>query len=101
MTTVIRLLPFVLYVALAAYCISDALQHPDQHPHSLPKWAWVLIILLFPYIGAAAWLFLKFSNGGGSRRQPEPLAPDDDPEYLAWLRDQERRRRGREGRREG
>ena len=93
----LRALPFILYVALAAYCIADSLQHPDDQPHGLPKWAWVLIILLFPYIGAAAWLYLKFSKGfGGARPQPKgPVAPDDDPEYLAWLRDQERRRRQR------
>ena len=93
MTLVTRILPFVLYIALSVYCIADALQHPDHEPHGLPKWAWVLIVLFFPYVGAGAWLILKFYRGSGGSRKSEPLAPDDDPEYLSWLRDQERRRR--------
>jgi len=80
------------YVGLAAYCISDALQHRDHEPFGLPKVLWVIIILLFPYLGAAAWLMLVFRT-----RQATPprrdVAPDDDPEYLTWLREQERRRK--------
>ncbi|WP_152650531.1 PLD nuclease N-terminal domain-containing protein [Demequina aurantiaca] len=92
----LRLLPFVLYVLLVAYCLSDALQRPEDSPYSLPKWAWVLIILLFPYVGAGAWLFLKFSNrgtGGQPKLEPRGKGPDDDPDYLSWLREQERRRK--------
>lgn len=88
-----RALLFIGYIALSAYSIADALQHPDENPHGLPRWAWVLMILLFPYIGAGAWMYLKFSRGSGPQRRREPIAPDDDPEYLQWLSDQERRRR--------
>ena len=94
-----RLLPFLLYVALSVYCIADAVQHPEPQPYGLPRWAWVLIIIFFPFVGAGAWLYFKFARGtgGGRQRQRGPVAPDDDPEYLAWLRDQERRRRRSEG----
>ncbi|MFV0634007.1 PLD nuclease N-terminal domain-containing protein [Demequina sp.] len=90
-----RALLFVAYLAVTVYCIADAVQHPQEQPYGLPRWAWVLIILLFPYLGAGVWLFLKFGGAGqGNRReQPGPIAPDDDPEYLTWLREQERRRR--------
>lgn len=94
----LRLLLFVLPIALAVYCIADAVQHPEEQPYGLPRWAWVLIILFFPYIGAGVWLFLKFSRPSpGGPQQRGPIAPDDDPEYLAWLRDQERRRRRQGG----
>lgn len=91
----LRLLPFILYVVLVAYTLADALQHPESSPYSLPKWGWVVIILLFPYVGAGAWLFLKYNNRGTSRGRNEPrgMGPDDDPDYLMWLREQERRRR--------
>lgn len=90
-----RYVLFILgYVALVAWCITDALQHPDESPYGIPRIGWVIIILLFPYIGAAAWLILKFrSRPAGPARPRRPVAPDDDPEYLNWLRDQERRRR--------
>ena len=90
----LRVLPFILYVALSVYCIADAVQHPQEEPYGLPRWAWVLIILFFPYIGAGVWLYLKFSRPTPQGpRQRGPVAPDDDPEYLSWLRDQERRRK--------
>jgi hypothetical protein len=87
-----RYLPILVYVALAVYCVTDAVQHPQRNPYGLPKWAWVLIIVVFPYIGAITWLVLKFTRGDGGQRS-QPLAPDDDPEYLRWLREQERRRK--------
>lgn len=91
----LRILPFLLYVMLVVYCLADAIQHPEDSPYSLPKWAWVVIILLFPYVGAGVWLFLKVTNGRADRRGPElrGTGPDDDPDYLLWLREQERRRK--------
>jgi len=91
----LRLLPVILYVALSVYCIADAVQRPEPEPYGLPRWAWVLIIIFFPFIGAGVWLYFKFTrpDGGGRQQPPEPRAPDDDPEYLAWLRDQAKRRR--------
>ncbi|WP_084124739.1 PLDc N-terminal domain-containing protein [Demequina sp. NBRC 110054] len=90
-----RIILFLAYIALVVYCLADAIQHPDPEPHRLPRWAWIVIILMFPYIGAGTWLALKFVNAGASqpRTQQGALAPDDDPEYLVWLREQERRRR--------
>ncbi len=81
------------YVGLAAYCISDALQHRDHEPYGLPKILWVFIILLFPYIGAAAWIALKFRSQAPAAPPHNTVGPDDDPDYLIWLREQERRRK--------
>lgn len=91
----LRALLFILYVALVVYCITDALQSDEENPHGLPRWAWVFIILLFPVLGGATWLVLKYrrGNGGGRQHGRPQVAPDDDPEYLNWLREQERRRR--------
>jgi hypothetical protein len=95
----LRVVLFTLYIAVVVYCISDAVQRPEKQPYGVPRWAWVMIILLFPFLGAGAWLYMKYSRGtGGSRPKPRgPVAPDDDPEYLAWLRDQERRRKRQGG----
>lgn len=93
-----RGLLFIAYVALVVYCITDVLQSDDEQPHGLPRWGWVFIILLFPILGGATWLVLKYRRGGGGRNQGRPqVAPDDDPEYLSWLREQERRRRQQGG----
>lgn len=91
----LRALLFVAYVAIVVYCIADVLQSEDEQPHGLPRWAWVVIILLFPILGGATWLVMKFMRGNGQRPHGRQVAPDDDPEYLNWLREQERRRRQR------
>ncbi|WP_430867794.1 PLD nuclease N-terminal domain-containing protein [Demequina aurantiaca] len=93
----LKILPFVLYVVLVVYSLADAVQRPEKSPYGLRKWAWVVIILVLPYIGAGIWLFLKFTNGKADPNKPVPRdqGPDDDPDYLNWLREQERRRKRR------
>ncbi len=80
-------LPAVLLLALTVYALVDCLL---TRRGAVPRrWAWVLLILLLPLIGPMAWLLL-----GRPRRQPpkpppgrdQPLAPDDDPDFLRRLR---------------
>jgi hypothetical protein len=83
----------LLFVGPAVYCIAAALQHRDREPYGLPKLVWVLIILLLPLLGAGAWIILTVRTRHPARPGPRPLAPDDDADYLRWLREQERRRK--------
>jgi nitric oxide reductase large subunit len=46
----------------------------------LPKAAWVLVVVVFPLIGAVLWYWV---GRGGLRARM--LAPDDDPDFLATL----------------
>lgn len=96
-------------------------------PYNLPKPMWFVLIILFPLLGAIAWIaLLRIARAEAgqeapsprdlaqklgdlrerqqqAQRQPEhpkrPLGPDDDPEYLARL-DRELRRREVERERE-
>ncbi|MFC4244261.1 PLD nuclease N-terminal domain-containing protein [Gryllotalpicola reticulitermitis] len=47
----------------------------------LPKAAWIAVVVIFPFIGAALW----YSVGRGGLRSGRVIAPDDDPEFLATL----------------
>lgn len=81
----------ILTVAALVSCLSAE----EDRLRTLPRWAWVLIILFFSPIGAIAW-FIVSQSGGAPRRNvwkqgggfPEAqrpgraLAPDDDPEFL-------------------
>jgi hypothetical protein len=90
------------------FCVIDVITTPPQRCRNLPKWAWLLIVLLLVEVGAIVWLVAgrvwepKQPVTTGARRPARraTLAPDDDEEYLAGLRArvEEQRRRAREAR---
>jgi len=47
----------------------------------LPKIAWILVVVVFPLIGAILW----YAVGRSGLRGGRVLAPDDDPDFLATL----------------
>ncbi|MFJ8626194.1 PLD nuclease N-terminal domain-containing protein [Kitasatospora sp. NPDC093550] len=96
------LLTIVLPLALWVWAFVDCLTTPEDEVKHLPKVVWVLIVLLFPPLGPIAWLiagrrrgFLPAASAGHpaadgpgrpAGRGGRPLAPDDDPEFLASLK---------------
>ena len=99
-----------LIVGLTLYTLLDAVRTPAHEARTLPKWLWVLVTLLFPVVGPIMWLILGRPKaqpvagtpraGFGQRRgtpAPSVSSPDDDEEYLRWLKAKaERERRSRE-----
>ena len=97
-------------VGLTLYTLLDAVRTPAHEARTLPKWLWVLVTLLFPVAGPLMWLILGRPKaqpaagaprpGFGQRRStpaPSVSSPDDDEEYLRWLKAKaERERRSRE-----
>ncbi|WP_340376908.1 PLD nuclease N-terminal domain-containing protein [Streptomyces sp. SS7] len=89
----LRYLPFLLVLALWIYAFIDCLNTPENEVRGLPKVAWVLIILLFGevLIGPVAWLVagkVRAAPGRGGRTW---VAPDDNPEFLKSLKDEQAR----------
>ncbi|WP_371518334.1 PLD nuclease N-terminal domain-containing protein [Kitasatospora sp. NBC_01300] len=95
------LLTIILPLALWVWAFIDCLTTPEDQVKHLPKPVWVLIVLLFPPVGPIAWLVAGKQRGllrtGAPdeadgrpgqpvRRDGRPLAPDDDPEFLASLK---------------
>ncbi|GAB3416960.1 PLD nuclease N-terminal domain-containing protein [Flindersiella endophytica] len=86
-----RALPAIITIALAIFCLIDlGMTRAGEEVRILPKWAWVFIILFFPILGPIAWLFAgRPKNDAPPRPLPHtstpPLAPDDDPAFLADL----------------
>ncbi|OLT54218.1 PLD nuclease N-terminal domain-containing protein [Cellulosimicrobium sp. CUA-896] len=106
-----RVLLVLLAVGLAVYALVDLASSDDDERGGIPKWLWVVLIVLLPFVGAIAWVLVKRSQrsasrygaggrpgagrpGPGRRRRSGPVAPDDDPEFL-WRLEQEQRRQGR------
>jgi hypothetical protein len=93
---------FVLIdLALLVIALIDCLSAEEFQIRALPRVVWVFLILLFSPIGAIAWFVagrparpVRLSNGTTWRpgsgfpeheRPRAPLAPDDNPEFLKSL----------------
>lgn len=86
----LRLLPWLLTVALTVYAVVDCIQTDDSRVRNLPKLMWILLVLLFPLVGPIAWFLAgrppKANPGQGRRPQARPpRGPDDDPDFLRRL----------------
>jgi hypothetical protein len=95
----LRTLPFIIEVVLLVACVVDAVQSPPERVRNLPRWTWVLLIVLVPFAGPIAWLFAGRPRRGAVATpvewplrdfaaQPRTIAPDDDPEFLRTLKKQ-------------
>ena len=111
-----RIVLIVLVFALTLYALLDCARTPEESmPARMPKFLWIILIVLFPTIGPVAWIIVSrvkaaeerggyveptvwSSKEGTSFRRPQraqPMAPDDDPEFLRGLEQDIRRRRHR------
>ena len=84
----------LIHIGLSVYCLVDIAQAEERHPRGIAKALWAALVLLLPLFGGLAWIFLKWRDRGDGDRAETPRPPDDDPEYLGWLEQRQRRRRG-------
>jgi len=116
-----RVLLILVIVGLMVYALVDVWGSEEDERGGLPRWLWVLLIVLLPLLGPISWIVVRVTGrrsgagpgptsgpgtGGGRptppprpgpRRPAGPVAPDDDPEFL-WALEQEKRKREREAR---
>ena len=57
-----------LLFALFVYSVVTVLMTPEEDCRHLPKWGWLLVVLLFPLIGSVLWI------GVGRHGTPRPRA---------------------------
>jgi len=93
----IRVLPVLIELGLLIYCLIDCIQADPAAVRNLPRWAWIVLILLFPLVGGIAWLVVgrpaRPVPGAapldgfpvGPRAPRRPVAPDDDDDFLRTL----------------
>ena len=94
----LRVLPVLVVLGLTIFCLIDCVQTPEMSIRNLPKWAWILLILIFDVIGCIAWLVAgrpsssdrqrAYATGFPEYQRPrsrQSIAPDDDPAFLSEL----------------
>ena len=72
----------VFEVGFALFCFVDVLIAREAAVKVLPRWAWVVAILVFPLMGAAGYLLAGRTWRAAERQapaaaQPAPAVPDD------------------------
>lgn len=84
----------VVAAAFYIYCIVDCALFDRSRVRALPKAVWVLVVILFPFIGGILWFAFGRSRRSSRRPIRRTTAPDDDPDFLKKLgrdRNQEER----------
>lgn len=74
----------VVAVLFWVVSIVDCAVQPAVRHRGVPKWAWVLIVVLIPVIGGVLW-FTIGRYPAGQVDIPRPVAPDDDPVFLRGM----------------
>ena len=94
-----RVVMVLLGLAVYIWFIIDVLRSPGTATRVLPKYVWLLIVVLVPILGGLLWLFTGRPKPDRPRRRRRgPVAPDDDPAFLrqladdAWVEKMRRRR---------
>lgn len=98
-----RLLIYVVPVALAIYALFDLYRSEPTERAEVQPLVWVLVIVILPVIGPIAWIFVSTTRRAEARaagsptptapgrsplrspRRTGPIAPDDDPDFLRHL----------------
>ena len=90
----VRFLPFLIALVLSVYALVSCIQTRDKDVPYLPKLIWILLIVFVPFVGPIVWVLMARGQGVPLSRAPaarsgppagRPVAPDDDPEFLASL----------------
>lgn len=78
----VRALPFLLVLVLEIYCLVDVISSRDDEIRNLPKVAWLLLVLFFPFVGSIAWLVAgkpqAVAPRYGLHERPAPQFPEYD-----------------------
>jgi hypothetical protein len=99
----LRVLLFLVPLALAIYALVDCISSKDEDIKHLPKLIWILLIVFAWVIGPLAWIFVGRrravpglgGRGAGGRRSGGWVAPDDNPEFLRSLNEDRKREENR------
>jgi Phospholipase_D-nuclease N-terminal len=94
----VRLFVFLAAVQLVLLILALISSLSADRVRAMPRPLWVLVILVIPLIGPAAYFLFGRPvppprEGGPVRRStPRPSSPDDDPEFLRSMNTEQSRR---------
>ncbi|SDS85016.1 Phospholipase_D-nuclease N-terminal [Paraoerskovia marina] len=83
----------LVVVGLTVYALTDCIGSEESERNGIPRGLWILMIVILPVLGPVAWLITSRNGRARPAARRGPVAPDDDPDFLWRLRQEERRRK--------
>ena len=92
----------LIIVLLGVYIASiiDVLRTPSAESRRLPRFVWLIIVIVLPVIGGVLWWLLGRVWPQRGRRRRQISSPDDDAKFLRQLDEEAWKRKMRERRAE-
>ena len=87
---------FLVYLAVLVVALIDCLSTDEAEMRNLPKFIWILLIVVFSPVGGIAWFLsgrpkAEVTTGAGATNgKPRQVAPDDDADFLRSLTERDR-----------
>src|SRR5690625_1996870 len=60
----------VASVAVTIFALADCVQTKDDRVRGIPKWAWIVLVVLIPWVGPITWLVVGKDRSQGDGGQP-------------------------------
>ncbi|TXS56331.1 PLD nuclease N-terminal domain-containing protein [Streptomyces sp. t39] len=92
----LRVLMVLVPLGLSIYAFIDCITTDEKDVRHVPKPLWAILVLLFPLVGSISWLAVGKDRAASAGRAPSRrgwVAPDDNPEFLKSLREENERER--------
>jgi hypothetical protein len=70
-----------LVLVLWIFCVVDVITTRDGGARHLPKWGWLILVLLFPLVGSVAWLVAGRPRRRARRSRLSERPAPEFPEY--------------------
>jgi hypothetical protein len=86
-----KALIIVIAIVLLVYAFFDLLAIERAQVRVLPKTAWLVIVVVVPFIGPLAWILFGTARiriplpNPPRKDKRDPRGPDDDPDFLRGL----------------
>ena len=85
----LRVVVVVAVLVVFVYGLVDVIRTDPRQTKGISKPAWIVVQIVLPVIGAVLWFLIGRPRGTGPdpvrRTYSQPVAPDDDPDFLRNL----------------
>jgi hypothetical protein len=84
------LLLAIAFFAIQIYALIDVARSPEGSVRTLPKWAWIIIVIIFGALGGLGWFIAGRTSrpSGVNKIRPSTrkiIPPDDNDEFLRQI----------------